>query len=84
MGYKLEHDRANCISCGGCASVHPDRWKMDEKDGKSDIIDSKMREDGWEELDIDEEEFHQNKEAADICPVNVIHITDKEKKERLI
>ena len=53
-------------------------------DGKSDIKNSKMRDDEWEELDIDEEDYKSNKEAADSCPVNVIHITNKETNEKII
>lgn len=74
--FKLEHDRANCISCGACASVTPKFWEMSKEDGKSDIIGGKERPDGWQELKIKEEDFQGNKEAADVCPVNVIHLTD--------
>ncbi|MBS3128467.1 hypothetical protein J4410_04950 [Candidatus Woesearchaeota archaeon] len=33
---------------------------------------------------ITEEEFPQNREAAECCPVNVIHIIDKDTGEKLI
>lgn len=86
--YKLEHDRANCIGCSACAAVSPEFWTMDEGgDGKSDIRKEKgtiKREDGWEELDIEEKDFAQNKEAADACPVNVIHIKNSETGEKII
>lgn len=81
--YKLEHDRENCIGCAACTAVNNKHWKMGE-DGKADIVDSKKRDDGWEELDLEEEEFLINKEAADSCPVNVIHITDKKTNKRII
>lgn len=75
--YKLEHDRPNCIGCAACAAIAPDFWSMSE-DGKSDIVGCKKREDGWEELDIAEKDFALNKDAAEACPVNVIHLTDKD------
>jgi len=56
---------------------------MDD-DGKSDIVNCKKREDGWEELNIEEKDFEINKEAAESCPVNVIHITNKETGEKII
>ena len=81
--YQIRHDRPNCIGCAACAAVAPDFWEMHE-DGKSDIIGSKKTEDEWEELDIEEKNFVENKEAADSCPVNVIHIINKETKEKII
>jgi len=81
--YQIQHDRPNCIGCAACAAVAPDFWEMHE-DGKSDIVGSKKREDEWEELDIEEKDFAANKEAADACPVNVIHIINKETKEKII
>ncbi len=81
--YKIEHDRPNCIGCAACASVNPDFWVMDA-DGKSDIVGGKKLPNGEEELDIEDKDFKSNKEAADVCPVNVIHIRDKEQNKRII
>ena len=36
--YRIRHDRDICIGCQACASVCPKYWKMDDKDGKSNII----------------------------------------------
>ena len=83
LKYKLEHDRPNCIGCAACAAVAPKFWTMHE-DGKSDIVGCKNREDGWEELDIEEKDFISNKEAAESCPVNVIHIVKKDTGEKII
>lgn len=81
--FQIQHDRPNCIGCAACAAVAPDFWEMNE-DGKSDIIGSVKKKDETEELDIGEKDFAANKEAADSCPVNVIHIVNKETKEKLI
>ena len=81
--HKLEHDRPNCIGCAACAAVAPDYWEMND-DGKSDIKEGKSRDDKWQELDIEDKDFQINKEAAEACPVNVIHLTDKETKKRII
>ena len=81
--YILQHDRPNCIGCAACEAVAPDFWEMNE-DGKSDIKNAKNLENGWQQLEIDEKNFVENKDAADSCPVNVIHIVRKETGERII
>ncbi|MBS3136383.1 ferredoxin [Candidatus Woesearchaeota archaeon] len=63
---KIEHDRENCIGCTSCAAIHPKSWKMNE-DGKADFIG-------------EEDNFELDMEAAQSCPVNVIHVIKKDKK----
>lgn len=83
--YKIQHDRPNCIGCGACAAVSPDYWEMSPTDGKSDLKEAKETKKGeeiiLEEREISQEKYQSNKEAADSCPVNVIHIFDKEGKK---
>lgn len=81
--YQLQHDRPNCIGCAACAAVAPDFWEMNE-DGKSDIVGCKKKDDEREELSIEEKDYKANKEAADSCPVNVIHIINNETGEKII
>ncbi len=85
--YKIVHDRDICIGCAACASVCPKYWKMAD-DGKSDVIrdnddgsqtraektgngEEEMLGTNIEPLIVD---FDSNKEAAESCPVNCIHI----------
>lgn len=79
----MEHDRPNCIGCGACAAVAPEFWKMND-DGKSDIKGGHIRNDQWQELDIEEKDFEVNKQAAESCPVNVIHLKNKKTNEKII
>ena len=81
--YQIRHDRPNCIGCAACASIAPDYWVMGE-DGKSDVLDSTKTPEGWEEKDIPDSSFEDNKRAAESCPVNVIHIVDKKTGKQLI
>ena len=53
-------------------------------DGKSDIVGCKHRDDGWQELALEEKDFKISKEVAESCPVNVIHIVDKKTGEKII
>ena len=71
--YKIKHDRPNCIGCGACVSLCPANWMMSD-DGKSKP----------KKADILESEFDCNKEAADHCPVNVIHIIDNKTGKKII
>ncbi|MDH4223218.1 MAG: ferredoxin [candidate division Zixibacteria bacterium] len=72
-GYRIEHDRENCIGCGNCVKLCPKFWIMGA-DERSDIIGATEPEPGWEHLEIIEKDLPCNEKAADECPVNVIHI----------
>jgi formyltetrahydrofolate-dependent phosphoribosylglycinamide formyltransferase len=72
--YLIKHNRPDCIGCTACAAIAPKFWTMSDEDGKSDIIGAKMTEEGWEELEISEKDFKLNMDAAEACPVNVIHL----------
>lgn len=82
--YQIQHDRPNCIGCSACSAIHPERWTMSPDDGKSDVVGSSKREDGWEILDIEDSESDLNKQCGEACPVNVIHLVNKETGEKLI
>jgi ferredoxin len=73
---KIIHDRPECIGCGTCVAFCPKFWEMGN-DGKSDLKGAK-----WvgkkQELELDE--ISCNKEAAEACPVNCIHIEENGKK----
>ena len=81
--FLLEHDRPNCIGCAACAAVNPRHWEMND-DGKSDIKGAPHRPDEWQELEIGDDDFDDNKAAAEACPVNVIHLKNKETGEKII
>lgn len=81
--YTLKHDRINCIGCGACATIAPKFWEMND-DGKSDIIGGEKKEKGWQERKISQEDFDINLEAAESCPVEVIHLDDDETGDKII
>jgi ferredoxin len=70
MAFKIVHVRALCIGCGSCAAICSDFWELD-KDGFSSLKHSKKI-GGSEELEL--KEIACNQEAAELCPVNCIHI----------
>lgn len=71
--YRIEYDREGCIGAGSCIGACPGNWTMAE-DGKSNVL----------KAEIDEADLPPNKEAAEACPVNVIHIINIETGEKLI
>ena len=82
MKFKLEHHRQECIGCGACESVCPEFWKLAD-DMKADLKGSKIKKDG-EEIVLETlgvAELDDIMEAAEVCPVNCIHVyEDGEKK----
>ncbi|PIN76151.1 hypothetical protein COV18_00870 [Candidatus Woesearchaeota archaeon CG10_big_fil_rev_8_21_14_0_10_37_12] len=89
--YKIVYDRLACIGAAACAAVAPEFWEMDE-DGKAKLIGAETDENGREILIITENQMTQtmkkalelNLEAAEVCPVQVIHVYDEETGEKLI
>ena len=59
---KITQERDKCIGCGACTAVCPDNWEM-----KGDKAHPKKTE---------VSEVGCNKEAADACPVQCIHIEE--------
>ena len=75
--YKIIHFKKDCISCGACAAICSDYWSMDDE-GFAHLKGSRVVADHFER-DIDTEEaLALNQEAADVCPVNIIHVKKKE------
>ena len=74
--HNMIHFKKNCISCGACAAISPEFWEMDEE-GLAQLKESKLVDDHWErEISIEVDRI-SNQEAADVCPVNIIHIKPK-------
>jgi ferredoxin len=78
--YKIVHDKNKCIGCGACASTCPDFWSI-EMGGKARLKDAKKTGSGFELL-LDN--LSCNKDAAEVCPVNCIHIFDFKTNKKII
>ena len=74
--YKVEYDRDSCIGALACVAVDEERWEVGD-DGKANLING-IEKDGKFYIEIDEQDLEGLKEAAEACPVNVIHIYDEE------
>ncbi len=82
--YKIKYNRPECIGCGVCAANCPKFWEMDDNEGKSNLKGAENLDNGSAELEIDDNYLECNMEAAESCPVNVIHIIDKDSGEKKI
>ena len=72
MKCNILHKKEDCIGCGVCAALDPNNWEM-EAEGKSHLKESEEQE-GNEKKKFEEKELKKNKETAESCPVNVIHL----------
>ena len=61
--YKIKYNPKDCIGCAACVSACESNWEMD--DSNKSRPKKKV---------IDEKELACNKEAADVCPVELIKI----------
>jgi ferredoxin len=68
---KIIHEREKCIGCGSCAALCPKFFEMAD-DGKAKLIEGRKNAEGNDELEVEDVECAQ--EAADACPVQIIHI----------
>lgn len=74
--YKITFDRKTCIGSGACTSVCPENWELVEKNGEFKARPKK--------LEISEEEYTSNAEAAAICPVECITIEKIKSKKKIL
>jgi ferredoxin len=81
MSFIVQHEKSKCIGCAACAAVAPNYWNMDSPDGKSNLINAKK---AGEMEQIEIQKVDENKDAAEACPVNAIHIIKKESGEKII
>ena len=89
--YRVVFDKKACIGAAACAAVAPEYWEMKE-DGKAELVGSTVDKDGNEVLVLSHDKLGEklqsalelNKEAAEVCPVQVIHIYDDETGEKLV
>jgi ferredoxin len=82
--YRVEFDRENCIGAGACVATNADWWSIDQ-DGKATLKSSTFDEQTklWI-LDIEEADLQKQMDAAGVCPVTVIHITEIATGKKLI
>jgi len=77
--YKVDINRTDCIGCGACVVTCKKLFVL-AQDGKSTFVGCKK----LSETEIDKKYLKCAKDAAEGCPVKVIHITDLKTKKKII
>lgn len=73
--FTISQRRSNCIGCGSCAMYSSQCWKINDQDGKADLIGGVQKGEamvarvGLEYLD-------ENIKAADACPMQIIKLNN--------
>jgi ferredoxin len=81
---KIEYERDACIGAAVCAALDEVDFEMNA-DGKADLLGGKDESGTWvKDVEFDEEQTKKLLECAEGCPVNIIHVTDKETGKKLI
>ena len=70
---QIVYHRKKCIGCNYCIELAPERWAMNNKDGKSVLLGSKNTK-GFFKAEVHDYEYKLNKLIAKVCPVKIIHI----------
>lgn len=70
---RITFQRSKCIGCYYCNEVAPYRWTIDEDDGRSSLIESEEKNEIYS-LVISDDEFEDNLEASNQCPVGIIQV----------
>ena len=74
MPIKIIHYREDCIGCNACIESSPSNWKINDKDGKADLVEGKETKKGVFVKDISQLELEDNKRAERDCPARIIKI----------
>ena len=70
---QIIYQRNKCIGCNYCINLAPNRWKMNNKDGKSVLLNSRYKK-GFYIAEVPEKEYGVNKASAKVCPVKIIRV----------
>ncbi|KAB2946908.1 MAG: hypothetical protein MPEBLZ_01953 [Candidatus Methanoperedens nitroreducens] len=71
---KVSIDRKGCISCGTCWNSCPEFFEQNPKDACSQVIDEYRIANNPGEGEVSGEFEKMVRRAADLCPVQIIHI----------
>lgn len=69
----ITQQREKCIGCGSCTMYSPDCWKINNKDGKADLIGG-IKKGKVIVAEVGMEHLEDNKKAAKACPMQIIKL----------
>ncbi len=71
---KIIQKHNECIGCGACTAVCPDFWEMGDDMKAKPKIGKQDSQTGDYEFEADEKNLKCNKEATEVCPIQIIKI----------
>ena len=71
-------DREECTSCGQCWEICPDFFEQNSEDDFSQIVEEYRIGGNPAKGKVPEELEEEVKEGAEACPVEIIHVEEKE------
>jgi ferredoxin len=74
MVVKVSIDRDDCISCGNCWTICPEFFEQNPNDNFSQVIETYRIGGNIAEGEAPDELEGLVREAADSCPVQIIHV----------
>lgn len=66
--------RGKCIGCNACVEAAPHRWRVSKKDGRCNLIEGTEKKGVYRAM-VNEEEYEENLQAANNCPVKIIQVS---------
>ena len=82
--FMIKLDRERCIGSAACQAISSKLWALDG-DGKINLLKGFKNNDNSEQTrEIESKDFKEAIESAQACPVNAIHIMNKQTKEKLM
>ena len=72
---KVSIDRNDCISCANCWTICPDFFEQNSDDSFSQVVEMYRVGSNIAEGEAPQKLEGLVKEAADSCPVQIIHVT---------
>jgi ferredoxin len=72
---KVTIDREECISCESCWTICPEVFQENPDDHWSEIVEKYRTADNPAEGEVPPELRDKARDAADACPVQIIHIS---------
>jgi ferredoxin len=70
---KVRIIREECVSCGTCVDICPEFFELGKKDALSQVVERHRADGKLDEGTVPPELEEAVKDAADMCPVQVIH-----------
>jgi ferredoxin len=71
---RIIYYRDKCIGCSSCSDISPYRWKINDQDGKCNLIGASSKRNNIFILTTGNDELEECLNASESCPVNIIEV----------